>query len=259
MKREPGTGRLRQPRPASGARTPLGPVVWARSFGNIVTTARVSKPEDVRGTLRVFDGIVAATIGPDAVSDLTDTHNPEVTMLLRESIVAALAVMLLPWSLFGQERVRTPRAEVWSMAGEDDDRAVIGIGTSSGGDRDTLGLLITTSRPADRPSRPAWKRGIALPRSTVCGSRYRVPMRASPTCTESSRAALPASSQSKSWRQRRAPRLRRRPVPQRAHQDDRGRGSAEQRKLATSIPRIGRCSASASGRAGASATRSASS
>jgi serine protease Do len=68
-------------------------------------------------------------------------------MLLRESIVAALAVMLLPWSLFGQERVRTPRAEVWSMAGEDDGRAVIGIGTSSGGDRDTLGLLITNVTP----------------------------------------------------------------------------------------------------------------
>ena len=69
-------------------------------------------------------------------------------MLLRESIIAALAVTLLPWSLFGQERERTPRPErAWTIAGEDEDRAVIGIGTSSGGDRDTLGLLITSVTP----------------------------------------------------------------------------------------------------------------
>ena len=69
-------------------------------------------------------------------------------MLLRDSIVAALAVTLLPWSLLGQDRVRTPRADrAWTIAGEDEDRAVIGIGTSSGGDRDTLGLLITSLTP----------------------------------------------------------------------------------------------------------------
>ena len=78
-------------------------------------------------------------------------------MLLRESAVAALAVMLLPWYAFGQERERererervrvTPRAErAWSFGGEDEDRAVLGIGTSSGGERDTLGLLITSLTP----------------------------------------------------------------------------------------------------------------
>src|SRR5687767_1368718 len=68
-------------------------------------------------------------------------------MLLRESAVAALAVILLPWYAFAQERerVRTPRPErVWTIGGEDEDRAVLGIGTSSGGERDTLGLLITS-------------------------------------------------------------------------------------------------------------------
>ena len=73
-------------------------------------------------------------------------------MLLRESAVAALAVMLLPWSAFGQERERervrererTPTPRVWSIGGEDEDRAVLGIGTSSGSERDTLGLLITS-------------------------------------------------------------------------------------------------------------------
>ena len=71
-------------------------------------------------------------------------------MLRRQSAVAALAVMLLPWSAFGQERERerererTPMARVWSIGGEDEDRAVLGIGTSSGGERDTLGLLITS-------------------------------------------------------------------------------------------------------------------
>ena len=73
-------------------------------------------------------------------------------MLRRETAVAALAVILLPWSAFGQERERerererTPEpriARVWSL-GEDEDRAVLGIGTSSGGERDTLGLLITS-------------------------------------------------------------------------------------------------------------------
>jgi serine protease Do len=73
-------------------------------------------------------------------------------MLLREFTVAALAVVLLPWSVFGQERererVRTPRPErAWTIGGEDDDRAVLGIGTSSGGERDTLGLLITSVTP----------------------------------------------------------------------------------------------------------------
>lgn len=76
-------------------------------------------------------------------------------MLRRETAVAALAVMLLPWSAFGQERerererVRTPEpsiARVWSSA-EDEDRAVLGVGTSSGGERDTLGLLITSITP----------------------------------------------------------------------------------------------------------------
>lgn len=71
-------------------------------------------------------------------------------MLLRESAVAALAVMLLPWYAFGQERerVRTPRAaQAWAIGGEDEDRPVLGIGTSSGGERDTLGLLITSVTP----------------------------------------------------------------------------------------------------------------
>src|SRR5687768_484067 len=78
-------------------------------------------------------------------------------MLLRESAVAALAVMLLPWYAFGQERERererervrvTPRAEqAWSFGGEDADRAVLGVGTSSGGERVTLGLLITSLTP----------------------------------------------------------------------------------------------------------------
>jgi serine protease Do len=73
-------------------------------------------------------------------------------MLLREFTVAALAVMLLPWYAFGQERERerdrererTPAPRVWSIGGNDEDRAVLGIGTSSGGERDTLGLLITS-------------------------------------------------------------------------------------------------------------------
>jgi hypothetical protein len=71
-------------------------------------------------------------------------------MLLRESAVAALAVILLPWYAFAQERerVRTPRPErVWTIGGEDQDRAVLGVGTSSGGERDTLGLLITSITP----------------------------------------------------------------------------------------------------------------
>jgi predicted metalloprotease with PDZ domain len=73
-------------------------------------------------------------------------------MLLRESTIAALAVILLPWYAFGQERERdrerertpTPSAaRVWSIGGDDEERAVLGISTSSGGERDTLGLLIT--------------------------------------------------------------------------------------------------------------------
>jgi serine protease Do len=75
-------------------------------------------------------------------------------MLLRDFTVAALAVVLLPWSAFGQERERerererTPRLErAWTIGGEDEDRAVLGIGTSSGGERDTLGLLITSVTP----------------------------------------------------------------------------------------------------------------
>ena len=71
-------------------------------------------------------------------------------MLLRESAVAALAVMLLPWYAFAQERerVRTPRpGQAWTIGGEDEDRAVLGVGTSSGGERDTLGLLITSITP----------------------------------------------------------------------------------------------------------------
>ena len=71
-------------------------------------------------------------------------------MLLRESTLAALAVVLLPWYAFGQERERerererTPTPRVWTIGGEDEERAVLGIGTSSGGERDTLGLLITS-------------------------------------------------------------------------------------------------------------------
>src|SRR5688572_21651937 len=70
-------------------------------------------------------------------------------MLLRESTLAALAVVLLPWYAFGQERERerererTPAPRVWTIGGDDDERAVLGISTSSGGERDTLGLLIT--------------------------------------------------------------------------------------------------------------------
>ena len=74
-------------------------------------------------------------------------------MLLRESTLAALAVVLLPWYAFGQEqerererervRTRTPAPRVWTIGGDDDERAVLGISTSSGGERDTLGLLIT--------------------------------------------------------------------------------------------------------------------
>jgi hypothetical protein len=72
-------------------------------------------------------------------------------MLLRETTLAALAVVLLPWYAFGQERERerervrerTPTPRVWSIGGDDDERAVLGISTSSGGERDTLGLLIT--------------------------------------------------------------------------------------------------------------------
>src|SRR5688500_17744564 len=75
------------------------------------------------------------------------------SMLRRQSAVAALAVMLLPWSAFGQERERERERErtpeprptrVWTIGGDDEDRAVLGIGTSSGGERDTLGLLITS-------------------------------------------------------------------------------------------------------------------
>jgi serine protease Do len=69
-------------------------------------------------------------------------------MLLREANVAALAIMLLPWYAIAQEReerrVRTPAPRVWSIGGEDEERAVLGVGTSSGGERDTLGLLITS-------------------------------------------------------------------------------------------------------------------
>jgi serine protease Do len=67
-------------------------------------------------------------------------------MVLRDFTLAALGITLLPWYAFAQEREReerTPRpARVWSIEG-DDDRAVLGISTSSGGERDTLGLLIT--------------------------------------------------------------------------------------------------------------------
>src|SRR5687767_9862737 len=89
---------------------------------------------------------------PTGVSDLTEHINLRLPMLLRESTVAALAVILLPWYAFGQERERererTPRPErVWTIGGEDEDRAVLGISTSSGGERDTLGLLITGITP----------------------------------------------------------------------------------------------------------------
>jgi serine protease Do len=72
-------------------------------------------------------------------------------MLLRDFTLAALAATLLPWYAFAQEREReerTPRpARVWSIGGDDDERAVIGVSTSSGGERDTLGLLITGVTP----------------------------------------------------------------------------------------------------------------
>lgn len=69
-------------------------------------------------------------------------------MLLRESTLAVLAVVLLPWYAFGQGRERdreqrTPAPRAWSIGGDDDERAVLGVSTSSGGERDTLGLLIT--------------------------------------------------------------------------------------------------------------------
>ena len=70
-------------------------------------------------------------------------------MLLRELSVAAVAVMLLPWYAIAQERERAeaPRARVWSIGGDDEERAALGVGTSSGGERDTLGLLITSITP----------------------------------------------------------------------------------------------------------------
>jgi predicted metalloprotease with PDZ domain len=70
-------------------------------------------------------------------------------MLLRDFTLAALAATLLPWYAIAQEREeRTPRpTRVWSIGGEDEDRAVIGVSTSSGGERDTLGLLITGVTP----------------------------------------------------------------------------------------------------------------
>jgi hypothetical protein len=70
-------------------------------------------------------------------------------MFLREFTLAALAATLLPWYAFAQEREeRTPRAtRVWSIGGDDEERAVIGVSTSSGGERDTLGLLITGVTP----------------------------------------------------------------------------------------------------------------
>jgi len=71
-------------------------------------------------------------------------------MLLRDWTVAAVAVMLLPWSVLGQEREKVavaPRAEMWKIGGNDEERAALGIGTSSGGERDTLGVLITSVTP----------------------------------------------------------------------------------------------------------------
>src|SRR5919108_2046115 len=69
-------------------------------------------------------------------------------MFLRDFTLAALAATLLPWNAFAQERGRgertpTPGARLWSIGGEEEDRAVLGVSTSSGGERDTLGLLIT--------------------------------------------------------------------------------------------------------------------
>lgn len=78
-------------------------------------------------------------------------------MLLRATKIGALAVLILPWYAIGEaqerertrevERERTPRARVFSMQGELDERAFLGVGTSSGGERDTLGLLITSITP----------------------------------------------------------------------------------------------------------------
>ncbi|MGQ0715648.1 MAG: PDZ domain-containing protein [Gemmatimonadaceae bacterium] len=74
-------------------------------------------------------------------------------MLHRDIGIAALAVMLLPWYAVAQERERTrertpaPRAQVWTIGGDAEERAALGVGTSSGGERDTLGLLITSITP----------------------------------------------------------------------------------------------------------------
>ena len=81
-------------------------------------------------------------------------------MLLRELSVAAVAVMLLPWDAIAQdvrvERTPSPRARAWTILGDDEERAALGVGTSSGGERDTLGLLITSITPGG----PAEKAGL---------------------------------------------------------------------------------------------------
>lgn len=86
-------------------------------------------------------------------------------MLLRAMQLGALAVLILPWYATGEaqerdrtreEREQTPRARLFSMQEDLDERAFLGVGTSSGGERDTLGLLITSITPGG----PAEKAGL---------------------------------------------------------------------------------------------------
>ena len=83
-------------------------------------------------------------------------------MLLRELSIAAAAVLLLPWDAIAQEvrvereRTPAPRARAWTILGDEEERAALGVGTSSGGERDTLGLLITSITPGG----PAEKAGL---------------------------------------------------------------------------------------------------
>ena len=57
-----------------------------------------------------------------------------------------------------RERATAERARgwAWSSSDEDDERAMLGVSTSSGGERDTLGLLITSITPGG----PAEKAGL---------------------------------------------------------------------------------------------------
>jgi predicted metalloprotease with PDZ domain len=77
-------------------------------------------------------------------------------MRLRYFLAGAAVFSVAAMSADAQERTPRPEREgnvrVWRL-GEDDDRAVIGVSTSSGSRRDTLGVLITavtTGGPAEK-------------------------------------------------------------------------------------------------------------